>query len=129
MEMIMSLFDDIGNFVSDAVHVAEDVVNIGEDLVGGALSLAGGLATQALSVAFPLASIALSFANQVTQMVGQAVNTAMDELVKVAGMPKFIAEQVAGLVKDVVSQLTQQSHSGCDEAVKQHIGGDLQSFG
>jgi hypothetical protein len=140
----MSLFGDIANTFSSVVETAADVVGgaaqgaagiLGDaaqgaaKLADGALGGLGGLAQMALCVAFPPAAVATSLGNLVTSMVGQAVNSAMQTLCQTAGMPKFIADTIGDLVKDVVGQLTQPSHSGCDEAVKQDCGGAIQDFG
>ncbi|MEO7245532.1 MAG: hypothetical protein ABIX12_10345 [Rubrivivax sp.] len=89
----------------------------GGGIVGAALSIA--------SVAFPPLGIATSVANMVTQAVGTAVNTAASMLSQQAGMPKFLVQTIADLVKDVVGKLTQQSNPGCDQAATEKFGGKI----
>jgi flagellar hook-basal body complex protein FliE len=92
----------------------------GGGIMGAALNIA--------SVAFPPLGIATSIGNMVTQGLGQAINTGLQSLTAVAGMPKFIAGEIGDLVKGVVDKLLQPSDSGCDQHVQDHCGHEVQDF-
>ena len=93
------------------------------NLLGGGNIL--GTVMNIASVAFPPLGIATSVANMITQGVGQAVNQAAQQLTQAAGMPKFLLDQIGGLVKDVIGQLTQPSNQGCDNHAQENFGGDI----
>jgi hypothetical protein len=100
-----------------------------QGIVGGGAS--GGLLGAALNVAgmlFPPLGIATSLANMVAQGVGQAVNQAAQQLTQTAGMPKFLTDMIAGIVKDVVGKMQQESDHGCDQAAQQNFGNDIQKM-
>jgi flagellar hook-basal body complex protein FliE len=126
----MSLFGDIGNFVS---NVASDVSHIVSDVAGEAGNLAGGLAGSGLlsgvaGMLFPELGLATSMLNLVAPLLGNAVNGAAQQLTQTAGMPKFIQDDIANIVKQVVSQFTQPSSPGCDQHVQQQCGNQASSF-
>jgi hypothetical protein len=106
----MSLFSDIGNFVS------------------GAVSTVSSLATTAASIAFPEAAIASSLTNVLAQGFGGAIGSAVQGLMQGGGMPSFIGNGIMDVVKGVVDQLTQHGNQGCDDQVKSQCGNGLQDF-
>jgi len=107
----MSIFSDIGNALSSA---ASAVANVASSAVSTLAPLA-----------FPQLTIAASVANLITQGVGQAVNQAANTLCKEFGMPKFLADVLGKIVKEVVGNLTQKSDSDCDKACGHHLGDDI----
>jgi len=106
----MSLFSDIGNFVSSAVNTA------------------ASLATTAATVAFPEVAIASSLTNVLAQGFGGAIGSAVQGLMQGGGMPGFIGNGIMDVVKGVVDQLTQHGNQDCDDHVRQQGGNDLQNF-
>ncbi len=97
-------------------------------VVSSVVDTVTSLATSAATIAFPQLAIAQAVAGLVTQAVGQAVNQAAQQLCKEAGMPKFLQDVIGGIVKEVISKLTQQCEPGCQDAAKQHFGGSLDSL-
>jgi hypothetical protein len=107
----MSFLDDIGSAISSAVNTIAEVAQV------------------AATVCFPEIAIAQSACNLLTQCVGSAVNQACKTLCQEAGMPKFIADMVGDLIKNVMKDLVKPSDSGCDQAVGGQIGDDLKQLG
>lgn len=106
----MGLFDSIINTVSNVASSALDV------------------AMDVAKVAFPQVAIAASVGNMLAQGLGQAVSTAANSLTQIAGMPKFIADEVGGLVGKAIGHLIKPSDPQCDHAVHGEIGNDLRDF-
>ncbi|MCG3190198.1 MAG: hypothetical protein LKCHEGNO_02832 [Burkholderiaceae bacterium] len=106
----MSLFSDIGNFVSGAVNTVAN------------------LATTAASVMFPQAAILSSVTNVLAQGFGGAIGSAVQGLMQGGGMPNFIGKNIMDVVKGVVDQLTQHGNPECDEHVRSQCGNGLQDF-
>src|SRR5262245_8008304 len=138
--MIMSIFGDIANAVGGAVNsvidAASDAVSGAADLVGGAINTVadmakgplGGLAMQALGAIFPPLAIANSMAGLLGSTIGKSVIDAAQSLTQVGGMPQFIADKVADIVKDVVGG-GGSSNPACDHAVEQNFGNAFKDFG
>jgi hypothetical protein len=88
--------------------------------MSGALSqvFGGGLINAAMSVAsiaFPPLGIATSLCNVVAGAVGEAVNGAAQQLCKEAGMPKFLADMIGGVVGKVLDQVTHPNDPACEQ--------------
>lgn len=81
------------------------------------------------SMCFPPAAIACSLGNLMAQTVGGAIGQAVQTLQQVAGMPKFVADTVGGLIEKVLDKVLQQSDQGCDHQVHHHCGNDFRDFG
>jgi len=108
----MSLFSDIGNFVSSA---ASAVANV---------------ATTAASIAFPPLAIAQAVGGLVQQVAGQAVQQAASQLCKEAGMPNFLQDIVKNIVQQVLGQLNQGgTDHACQDYAKDKFGDAIKHLG
>ena len=97
--------------------------NIVGGLVGG---IAGGV--QGIVQNCDPTQVALSAAKMLQQTVGQAVCMAANTLTQVAGMPKFIAQEVGSLVNGVLGQLVKGGDAGVDDVVRGRCGNGLHDF-
>ena len=125
----MSIFGDIANAVSDIAHGVADVVG---DVAQGAASLAEGAlgaVGDVMKVAFAPMDLLNSVGNMLAQGIGQAVTEATQLLTQVAGMPKFVADEVGKIVKGVIDGLQQGgSNPACDHQAQQKCGNSIQDF-
>lgn len=102
--------------------------------MGGALSsvLGGGnILGSLLNVAgmiFPPLQMASSLINMLNGAIGGAVKGAADALVKEAGMPKFAADMVKGVVDQALGTQQQDSNSEVDSAMKSKLGNEMNDF-
>jgi len=102
-----------------------------DNVIGVASKIAGAAASAATMAAMgpvgllPAALVAGTMGNLVSQGVGQALTCAAQTLTQVAGMPKFIAGEVADLVGKVLDKL---QPTGCEQQAKECCGGAYDSF-
>jgi hypothetical protein len=96
--------------------------------VGNLVGAAASAATAAASFCFPPLAIATSLGNLVQQGIGQALGAAVQTLTQVAGMPKFIANEVQDLIGNVLDKLLQPSDKGCDQHVRDCCGNQYDNF-
>lgn len=92
----------------------------GGNIFGSLLSLA--------SLAFPPLALAGSMSNLLTQAIGQAVTMAVDRLVQEAGMPRFLADIVKGVVGNVVGGQQQATDPAADAFAGSKLGGAMTDF-
>ena len=93
----------------------------GGNILGAALNVA--------SMCFPPLAIANSLAGLMQQTLGQGIGQALNTLTQVAGMPKFVAQEVSNLLQQVLDKLAPQTDPGCDQQVRDHCGGAFEDFG
>lgn len=92
---------------------------------GGGL---GQIAMSVASVAFPPLGIAQAASSLLTGALGQAVTQGIGQLAQNFGMPKFIAEGIKDVIKDVVGQMTGRGDKACEEHVRDHCGSKFEDF-
>lgn len=97
------------------------------DSIFGGGNILGALLNIA-SMAFPALQLASSLFNALGQAVGSAINTALDQLTKEAGLPKFLADAVKSLAEQVLGGGAKETNPAADQAVQQELGDDLKSF-
>lgn len=105
----------------------DSVINTVSDIAGAAAS-AATMAAMAATPILPAAMVAVSMGNLVSQGIGQALTGAAQTLTQVAGMPKFIANEVSDLVGKVLDKLLQPSDKGCDQHVRDCCGRGFDNF-
>jgi len=105
----MSLFSDIGTMISGAVQTIENV------------------AMTALEAEFAPLEIAQSVANLATQALGQAMQSALQQLQQ-AGMPNFLANDIQQLINDVMQQLQNPTNPATDSYVNQQAGNQINNL-
>lgn len=88
----------------------------------------GSLMSTAISVAFPPAAIAMGVSNMVNQAVGDAVNSAVSQLVKGGGMPSFLQDPIRELIDNVMKDLKQENDPECEEAAHERFGSDVRDM-
>jgi|OpeIllAssembly_1097287.scaffolds.fasta_scaffold53708_1 flagellar hook-basal body complex protein FliE len=93
--------------------------------VGGAIANA---ALNVASVAFPPLGIATSIGNLVAQGLGPAINAGLQSLTTMAGMPKFIAQEIGDLLKGVIDKMQQPSDPDCDQHVHDQFRHEVRDF-
>lgn len=94
--------------------------------IAGAAASAATMAVMAPAGLLPAALVAGTMGNLVSQGIGQALTGAAQTLCQVAGMPKFIASEVADLVGKVLDKLLQPT--GCEQQAKDCCGGAYDNF-
>ena len=72
--------------------------------------------------------VALSASKLLQQTMGQAVCMAANTLTQVAGMPKFIAQEIGNLVNGVLGQMTKGCDPGVEDVVRGRCGNGLHDF-
>lgn len=97
------------------------------DSIFGGGNILGALFNVA-SMAFPALQLASSLFNALGQAVGGAIKTALDQLTQEAGLPKFLADAVKGLVDQVLGGGAKATNAGADQAIQQQLGDQIQSF-
>lgn len=97
------------------------------DSIFGGGNVLGALLNIA-SMAFPALQLASSLFNALGQAVGTAIKTALDQLSQEAGLPKFLADAVKGLVDQVLGGGAKETNPAADQAVQQQVGDQLKSF-
>src|SRR5215471_4956683 len=75
------------------------------------------------SMVFPEAAIANAVMNIGSQIIGDAVKGAAQQLCQESGMPKFVQDIVKQVVDQVVGQNQQPTEPGCENQCQQ-AGGD-----
>jgi molybdopterin-biosynthesis enzyme MoeA-like protein len=91
----------------------------------------GGILGAALNVAsmcFPPMAIANALTNLLTQAIGQALTQAVQQLTQMAGLPKFIAQEVTDMLKQVLPGLMKETEPGCEQQVQDQCGGNFSDF-
>ncbi|MFN7724607.1 MAG: hypothetical protein ACK5QH_06010 [Rubrivivax sp.] len=80
------------------------------------------------SMVFPALQMANSLFNALGQAVGTAIKEALTQLTQEAGLPKFLAEAVKGLVDSLIGGKQQASNPAVDAAVKEQLGDGMQTL-
>jgi len=106
----MSIFSDIGNFVSSA---ASSLVNVG---------------MQVAEVAFPELALAQAAVGLLQGAIGQGIQGALQQLMQNCGMPPFIGKEIGDIVSKIIGQLTQGGDAGCQQHVQDKCGGGFADF-
>lgn len=107
------------------MSIIDSIVSTVSNVVSTAASAASSIA----SVAFPQLALASSAMNLISQCVGSAVNQAAQQLTQECGMPKFLADIVGKVVKDVLQDLCKPpADHNCHQACQDKIGGQLRDF-
>lgn len=106
----MSIFSDIGNFVSSAVSTA---VNVG---------------MQVAEVAFPEVAIAKAAVSLLQGAMGQGIQGALQQLMQQFGMPPFVGKEIGDIVSKVIGQLTQGGDAGAQQHVQDKAAGGFEDF-
>jgi len=92
----------------------------GGNILGAILNVA--------SMAFPALQMASSLFNALGGAVGGAIKEAVGQLAQEAGLPKFLADAVKGLVDKVIGGAQQATEPGADAATEVQVGEQLQAF-
>jgi hypothetical protein len=106
----MSIFSDIGNFVSSAVSTA---VNVG---------------MAAAQVAFPELAVANAAMNLLQGAMGQGIQGALQQLMQQSGMPPFVAKEIGNILNQVLGQLQQPTDPACQQQVQDQSGNSFSDF-
>jgi hypothetical protein len=80
------------------------------------------------SMVFPALQMANSLFNALGQAVGTAIKEALTQLTQEAGLPKFLADAVKGLVDSLIGGNQQPTTPGADGAIKDQLGDGLQTL-
>ncbi len=80
------------------------------------------------SMVFPALQMANSLFNALGQAVGTAIKEALTQLTQEAGLPKFLADAVKGLVDSLIGGKQQTTNPAADTAVKEQLGDGLQTL-
>jgi hypothetical protein len=91
----------------------------GGNILGAAFNIASAM--------FPALQLASSLFNALTKAIGSAITQAVGQLAQEAGLPKFIADAVKGLVEQILGG-KQPTEPAADQAVQQQLGDQLKSF-
>jgi hypothetical protein len=110
----MSITSDIGNMISGAVQGIESA------------------AMTALEAEFAPLEIAQAVTNLATQALGQALQSALQQLQgqggQGGGIPAFLVKDLQKLLNDVMQQLTNPSNPSTNDYVNQQAGGQINNL-
>jgi hypothetical protein len=86
-----------------------------------------GMVMNIASMAFPALQLANSMFNMLSQAVGSAITSAVDQLVQ-QGMPKFIGNAIKDLVGEVLGNNQKPSNPQVDQAMQDRFGDQMETF-
>ncbi len=92
----------------------------GGNILGAILNVA--------SMAFPALQMASSLFNMLGGAVGNAIKQAVGQLAQEAGLPKFLADAVKGLVDKIIGGGQQATNPAADNAAQNQFGQQMQTF-
>lgn len=107
----MNIFSSVGNLLGG-------VTNLLNNPVVGAIATA----------AFPPLGIAQAASSLLTGALGSAVMQGVNHLAQNCGMPKFVAEGIKDVIRNVLEQLTGKGDKACEDHVRDQCGSKFDDF-